>query len=249
MSEAGRKEKVLHRLFSWTHYLYETLMLAAAGVVIGVVVSLFEVVFSYGLQLMNEIHHDYGSCWWLLSLPFAGLLIAWMFSRFGKTAKQGMSLVFKINQGKARWIPKRTITLMTLATWLSQLAGASVGKEGVGMQIGATVSHVIGRSIPFFKKEKTVFLITGMAAGFAGLFGTPFTSVFFAMEVLVSGALQYRALAPAICAALSASMVSAWCGLSKEAFYLADAIPFDLGALWWKLLLLGILFGLSLIHI
>lgn len=222
----------------------DTLLLMAIGAAIGVVVSLFEVVFAYGLQFFDGVHNNYGGSLWLLTLPLAGVAMTAMFAYLGRKSKQGMSLIFKINQGIESEIPKRTVSLMAISTWLSHLAGASVGKEGVGMQIGATVSHVITRNVPRLKEQKTIFLITGMAAGFAGLFGTPFTAVFFAMEVLVSGLIEFRALAPSITAALCASSVSALLGLNKEAYPLLLTFGFDPAGQGWKLLLLGMIFGI-----
>lgn len=222
----------------------ETLLLMAIGALIGVVVAVFEVVFAYGLQFFDDVHENYGNSIWLLTLPFAGLAMTAMFAYLGRKSKEGMSLIFKINQGAESKIPKRTVSLMAISTWMSHLAGASVGKEGVGMQIGATVSHVITRNVPRLKEQKTIFLITGMAAGFAGLFGTPFTAVFFAMEVLVSGLIEFRALAPSITAALCASLVSGLLGLEKEAFAFQLMLPFDFLGMWWKLLLMGFIFGI-----
>lgn len=236
--------RLSHRLHSWIDYLLDTSLLVAAGGAIGAAVSLFEVLFSYGLRMVSAFRMESGGSLWLLTLPPVGVLIVWLFSRFGHKSKQGISLVFKINQGRERWIPKRTITLMTLTTWLSHLAGASVGKEGVGMQIGATVSHVISRNIPRFSNERSVFLITGMAAGFAGLFGTPLTAVFFSMEVLVSGVIEFRAMPSCIAAAFSASELSKRLGVSREEFLLpVDPLHFDPIAQGWKIVLLGLVFG------
>lgn len=46
------------------------------------------------------------------------------------------------------------------------LFDGSAGREGVTVQIGATVSHWIGRRLPFQDPGNT-FLLIGMAAGFA----------------------------------------------------------------------------------
>lgn len=193
------------------------LFLCAVGCVIGALVAVFEAVFGLGLQWCIALHARLGS-WWLLSLPFAGLLIVFLFEHFGGKSKKGMNLIFEVSQGKERWIPKRTVTMMTLTTWISHIAGASVGREGVAMQIGATISHVVGRNLRGWKQSKTIFLVAGMAAGFAGLFQTPFTAVFFALEVLVAGVLKFQAMPAAICASFTASFLGSKLGLMREAF-------------------------------
>lgn len=237
-------EKTKIRIRSWMRYFLHTLVYGLAGCVIGAIVGLFEVLFGFGLEWIGLLKAGH-EAWFLLLLPFVGVLIVWLFERYGTVSKKGMGLVFEISQGQARWIPKRTISLMMGSTWLSHLAGASVGKEGVAMQIGATVSHVIGRNIPYFRENKTIFLITGMAAGFAGLFGTPFTAIFFALEVLVYGLIEFKALAPAAAAAFCASQVASLFGMGKEALAFSVALPDNLLKMALPLIAMGILFGIT----
>lgn len=52
-----------------------------------------------------------------------------------------------------------------------------------------------------------------MAAGFAGLFGTPMAATIFALEVLAFGVVEYTALFPALIAAFTAYAVSTMLGL------------------------------------
>ena len=52
-----------------------------------------------------------------------------------------------------------------LGTWITHLFGGSAGREGVAVQIGATLSHEAGRRL-HIRENKPVMLITGMAAGF-----------------------------------------------------------------------------------
>lgn len=230
-------DKTKARFFS------ETLVFMAIGVVIGIIVAVFEVIFAKGIEYLTALRIGHGGTLWLLTLPVFGLLIVYIFNRFGGKAKQGMALAFKIEQGQESSIPKRTMVLMTLATWLSHLGGASVGKEGVGMQIGATISNMLTRKLPMLKDRKTIFVLTGMAAGFAGLFGTPFTAIFFAMEIFISGVIEFRALAPCVMASLSAARMSSLLGLHAETFVLTMNPEFNLLSHGWKLVLLGIIFG------
>lgn len=88
-------------------------------------------------------------------------------------------------------------------------------------------------------------LITGMAAGFGGLFQTPLAAVFFAMEVGVSGYVEYDTLLPALIASYTASTTSHLLGLEKFSVDLQEI---------WKigdvknagiLVILGLAFGLN----
>ncbi len=63
------------------------------------------------------------------------------------------------------------LPLVILTTWMTHLFGGSAGREGVAVQLGATVSHWFGKKFSIPNTSK-IFLVTGMAAGFAGLLQT-----------------------------------------------------------------------------
>ncbi len=68
-----------------------------------------------------------------------------------------------------------------LSTLMAHFAGASVGREGVAIQLGAVISNKIGT----IRKETNLqfYTLFGMACGFSGLFGTPITASIFVFEV------------------------------------------------------------------
>lgn len=225
-------------------FFTDLVLLFGVGLLIGSVVGFFEAIFVQGLNFVVNFRQSHGNCLWLLGLPWAGLVIVWLFNTFSKSSKEGMALIFKINQGSAQHLPRALMPLMIVSTWISQLFGASVGKEGVGLQIGAAISNTLAKYVPYLQNKKTIIMVTGMAAGFAGVFGTPFTAVVFAMEILVSGLLEYRALASSLSAALASSWVAHHLGVYKEALHLSYNFEFNLASHGWKLLVLGIIFGL-----
>jgi H+/Cl- antiporter ClcA len=70
-------------------------------------------------------------------------------------------------------------------TWLSHGAGASVGREGVAVQLGRALSSTWGSLSLFqgpWRTEQGLFKC-GVASGFAAIFGTPWAAVFFAFEI------------------------------------------------------------------
>ncbi|MGO3418473.1 MAG: chloride channel protein, partial [Pseudolactococcus laudensis] len=113
-------------------------------------------------------------------LPLIGVLIVFLYHRFGKTASQGMGLVFSVGHQSDDVIPKRLIPLAMVATWLTHLFGGSAGREGVAVQIGATFANFLGDV--FKVKNRHIIVMIGMAAGFGGLFQTPFAATLFALE-------------------------------------------------------------------
>lgn len=216
------------------------LLLGAVGIPIGVAVGAIDAVFGRVLIAITAFR-DAHVFQLVPFLALAGMLIAWAYLRLGKNTGRGMSLVFDVGLGRENVIPLRLIPLIMGGTWLTHLFGGSAGREGVAVQIGATLSHWIGRKLPF-KNPGNTFLIVGMAAGFAGLFGTPLAATLFAIEVLVAGRLEYRALFPALTASLAASWTSRTLGLEKFEVALSCPVSLDAATLG-RVALLGVAFG------
>ncbi|HEL2057151.1 TPA: chloride channel protein [Streptococcus suis] len=175
----------------------------------------------------------------LPGLVLAGLLIVYVYQRWGRNAKAGMSLVFEVAQGHDKKIPLVLLPLIMMTTWLSHLFGASVGREGVAVQMGAAIAQAMekwtGSAI-----YRPILIRMGMAAGFAGLFQTPLAASIFAVEVLAVGKFAWKGLPAILLAAFTASCASNWLGLEKfqHSLYFPEELPFH------QLLLLGLAFGL-----
>ena len=125
-----------------------------------------------------------------------------------------MSLVFDVGHGREDAISPRLVPLVMLSTWGTHLFGGSAGREGVAVRDRCN-RLTLDRTTPTFQDPGNTFLLIGMAAGFAGLFRTPLAATVFAIEVLVAGRMEYRALFPALTASLAASMTSGALGLEK----------------------------------
>lgn len=127
-----------------------------------------------------------------------------------------------------------------IATWLVHLFGGSAGKEGVAIQISAAFSNWFAKRSRVCK-DPSVFLVAGMAAGFAGLFQAPVAGTLFAMEILVAGQLQYQSLLPSSVAACTSWLTAKALGLSAVSIAIPTVevtVPSML-----RTLLIGLLFG------
>lgn len=218
----------------------DLILLAIIGIPIGIVVGILDVIFGKTLLKITEIRTS-SPIYFLPFLPIIGIFIVYIYKKIGGKAIKGMSLIFEVAQEKENKIPLRLIPLISTTTWLTHLFGGSVGREGVAVQIGATFSNWVYNKLKIKNSGKT-FLIIGMASGFSGLFQTPISAIFFAVEVLIAGAIHYRALIPAITASFAASTTSHFLGLEKFIFNLSCNINIDFLVIF-KLIILGILFG------
>lgn len=218
----------------------DLLILSILAVMIGAVVGAIDTLFGKGLLAITDIRNHY-VYQFVPFLPLAGLLIVLLYSKIGKNSIKGMALLFSVRFQEEDSIPKRMVPLAILSTWITHLFGGSAGREGVAVQIGGTVAHSVGKRLRIQNASK-ILLITGMAAGFAGLFHTPIAATFFAMELFIAGSVEYSAFIPSVIAAYLASYTSYAFGL--EEFGIKLNCSFHMNALFiLKMVLLGILFG------
>ena len=212
------------------------------AVVVGIIVGAIDALFGRVLLFITDFRTEHYKML-LPFLPIAGLLITYMYNKCSKESLKCMSLVLETTQEKREGIPKALIPLVMIGTWITHLFGGSAGREGVAVQIGATLSHNISKKLNLPNNGK-VMAIVGMSAGFGGLFQTPLAALFFAIEVITVGVLEYEALLPAFVGAYVASTTSHLLGLEKFFVNINDTIPIDEKAVV-KIIILGIAFGLA----
>ncbi len=222
-------------------YYKNLLILSIISIPIGVIVGILDTIFGKTLLKITDIRQQYT----LLLIPFlslSGIIIVYCYNKFGGKSSKGMSLIFEVVQNKEKQIPLRLIPFVILSTWTTHLFGGSAGREGVAVQIGATFSNWIGEKINI-KNSKKTFLIIGISAGFSGLFQTPIAAIFFSIELLIAGHINYIALIPAIISSFMASYTSHLLGLEKFTFSLSSNININFITIL-KLMCLGIVFGI-----
>lgn len=221
----------------------ETIFYVIAALFLGAVIGCIDALFGRVLIAITDFRGRYIQIliWFL---PIAGLFICWMYHYFNETSLKGMTLVFEAAQGKREDIPLALVPLVMICTWITHLFGGSAGREGVAVQIGATLSHWFARRFKFSDNGK-VLLIAGMAAGFGGLFQTPFAAVFFAIEVIVTGEMLYQAFLPSLVAAVTASTVSNTLGLEKFEVPFKQSFNLSESKTMFYMVILGVAFGLT----
>lgn len=215
-----------------------------SGIFIGLVTGALDALFGRVLLAITDLRQE--KVYYLLPfLPLAGVVIAFCYKKFGGESGKGMNLVFVAGNGKRDDIPVRLIPFVMISTWITHLFGGSAGREGVAVQLGAGTANLIDRKL-FKNKYSEIFVVTGMAAGFAGLFHTPIAALFFALEVLAVGQLKLQAFVPAAVASVTAFITSEKLGLNKFTVNLSQIVNnFNIDASFWgKLILLGLIFGI-----
>ena len=105
-----------------------------------------------------------------------------------------------------------------LGTVLTHLCGGSAGREGAALQMGGSIGWNVGTLLHLKDHDRRTATISGMAAFFSALFGTPLTAALFAMMVEDVGLTFTSAFVPAFTSALIAYGCSLAFGIAPTHF-------------------------------
>ncbi len=166
-----------------------------------VVVGLATTLFIKGCILAYATFHRvfaYGSWWPLIITPCVMAALAYFSSgRLRATRGSGIpqaiaSLHIQDESFRFRMLSLRVAAAKMAMTLAALLGGASVGREGPTVHVGASLMYSIGRRFGF--SEPTAagrFVLAGSAAGLAAAFNAPLAGVVFAIEEM-AGAYEDR---------------------------------------------------------
>ncbi len=194
------------------------------GLFVGVIVGLVSAVFSHLLVWATQVRTSFR--WTFLLLPVGGLIIAFLYQKL-HYEKGTDSVIESVEDENGISVRGRMGLLIFISTVITIFCGGSVGREGAALQIGGSLGKSIGDLIRMDDRDQKIMLMSGMAAAFSALFGTPMTAVFFAMEVSSVGIMHYTALIPCVCASLIAVILAKALGVKGEAFHILNDVSLN----------------------
>lgn len=171
------------------------------AIVIGILSGIASTLFLHTVEWAITFRREHS--WMILFLPLVGFLVAWFYNLYGRDIEGGNNLILEEIHQPQKTIPFRMVPMIFLGATLSHLFGASVGREGAAVQMGAGISDQFSKYLDKFFKNRKLILMMGMSAGFASIFGAPIAGAIFGFEVLFIGTLVYDALLPCLVAAIA----------------------------------------------
>ena len=160
----------------------------AGAIAVGLVATLF----TYGANAaMAAFQRGVDSYVWLplVATPLTLALVAALTRRYfpgaeGSGIPQAIAAL-KMADGaqRARVLSLKIALGKMLLTWLGLLGGASVGREGPTVQVGAAILHTLYRKLRYpGRLPERALIVAGGAAGVAAAFNTPLAGIVFAIE-------------------------------------------------------------------
>ena len=230
----------LQKLHHPEYYVKTFLKWLFLGLLIGAMGGLLGAGFHHALHFVTHLRENH--TWLVFLLPLGGLLSVGIYRVFGLRNNRGTNeIIDAILDGKP--VSPLVAPVIFLTSSITHLFGGSAGREGAALQLGGSVASLTGKVLKLQEKDRTVLIMSGMSAVFAGLFGTPLTATIFCMEFESVGTLFTPALLPCYLAAFTASRISLMLGVHPEVFPLKVRTLLTMGNSW-KFLALAVLVSL-----
>ncbi|NPD70213.1 chloride channel protein [Lichenicola cladoniae] len=228
----------LHRIVWWV-----------GAILIGLAAILFADAADQADRLRRMISAR-NPAWMLLMAPAGLALSAWL-TRSAFRGAQGSGIPQTIAALHMRHASSvdRVLSLRIafgkmLLTVLGILSGASIGREGPTVQVGASIMHALGRALRLSDVAmRRALILAGGAAGISAAFNTPLGGIVFAIEEL-SHSFEARTSGTMLTAVIL-SGVTSLALVGNYTYFGHTTATLPIGAGWIAVIACGLVGGVS----
>ena len=191
----------------------------ALGVLIGTLGGLIGACFAHLLSLVTRLRQ--AEPWLILLLPIGSIATVLLYQVFDMHNYGGTNEIILCLTNKK---PIRTIAapLIFISSAITHLFGGSAGREGAALQLGGAGAASLWRMLRLKENDRTIFVLSGMSAVFAGLFGTPLTAAFFVLEFKLNFKVIGRAVLPCFISSIVATKLSSALAVAAETVHISN---------------------------
>ena len=218
-----------------------------------VCVGLVAIAFAVASELANIQFHkllNHSHFLPLLITPLGFALIVYITRKYfpGSQGSGIPQTIASLDPKECQGIREQVLSLRVASgkivlTIMGLFVGASVGREGPTVQIGAAIMHKLGSIAHFPRHDLDKGLIlAGAAAGVAAAFNTPLAGIVFAVEEL-SRSFEEHNSATILMTVIIAGVVSLAL-LGNYSYFGHASISLNFGKVWEVVVICGILGGL-----
>ncbi len=239
----GSNQDWKRKLIFWRR----NLVFWAGAIVVGISASLFAIASEYAnkvfrLALTESVYLPF------IITPLGLVLVAILTNRYfagsqGSGIPQTIAaLSLPSHSARNKLLSLRIAFGKIFLTLLGLFSGASIGREGPTVQIGASIMHSLGRFAHFPRHDlEKGLVLAGGAAGVAAAFNTPLAGIVFAIEEM-SRSFEHRTSGTILISVVLAG-VTAQALLGNYTYFGHTSAFLELGWQWSAVAICGIAGG------
>ena len=247
-SSNPRLQALLGHEFFAAHQWKRRLVLWFGAVLVALAAILFAKASTWAYQLFLRIL-SHGFWIPLILTPLVFGLLTWITEgRLRATRGSGIpqvigTLHIQDENFRARMLSLSVAAGKMVLTLIALAVGASIGREGPTVHVGAGLFYSLGRRFGFTdSKAASRFILAGGACGIAAAFNAPLAGVVFAIEEL-AGTFEHRFSGLLLTAVFIGGVVSLGI-MGNYSYFGRVQANLPLGKAWLAVLLSGIICGL-----
>lgn len=212
------------------------------GSLVGFLSGTASAFFLKSLDYVTDVRLEHP--WLLYLLPLGGVLVSFLYMRYGKNSAKGNNLILEQIQDGNETIPLRMAPLVLFGTLITHLFGGSAGREGTAVQMGGSLAEWFGKLIKISPLDRKILLMCGISGGFGSIFGTPLAGTLFGLEVVTIGLISQQALLPCFVASFVGDLVTARLWGVHHTHYVVNEYPALSLMIILKVIFASVIFGL-----
>lgn len=225
------------------------LVLWGSAISLGLIAAFFALASHHSDQLYHQLYRDHPLV--AYTLPPLGLtLIAWLTRRFfqgseGSGIPQAIAaLSMSSHAMRSKVLSLKVALAKIFLTCLGLLSGASIGREGPTVHIGASIMYSLRKYMPNMRgRDMTrVLILAGGAAGISAAFNTPLAGIIFAIEEM-SRSFEERKSGTLLIAVVLAG-VTALSVLGEYTYFGHTSESIAFSSAWVAIIVCGVVGGL-----
>lgn len=225
------------------------LVLWGSAIFLGLVAAFFALASHQADGMYHQLYRDNPLL--AYTLPPLGLtLIAWLTRRFfqgseGSGIPQAIAaLSMSSHSMRSKVLSLKVAFAKVFLTCLGLFSGASIGREGPTVHVGASIMYSLRKFMPKLRSRDMtrVLILAGGAAGISAAFNTPLAGIIFAIEEM-SRSFEERKSGTLLIAVVLAG-VTALSVLGEYTYFGHTSASIALSSAWIPIIACGVVGGL-----